>query len=235
MSAHAYEREGREGLEESVGQGARVSIYHLLCAAFSQGIAITQVIDLDVLDVVTVLLVDLDIESTTIGRSSGGRLCRARHDAGRVGLGGKVSFAAWESFFFSLGLRPSYCTNGRDVDMLRGLLLAELGIDTCCSLGRCSCRVPLWPSRLDALSDGTATTSGALTVALGRRARAAVKLATARRVRLGLVEARAFARFVAHVGVVMRWWWRWRWRGLLGVHWRESSASCKSRVGLMVD
>lgn len=94
MSAHVYEREGREGLEESVGQGARVSIYHLLSAAFGQGIAITQVIDLDVLDVVTVLLVDLDIESTTIGRSSGGGLCRARHDAGRVGLGGKVSFAA---------------------------------------------------------------------------------------------------------------------------------------------
>jgi len=85
--------------------------------------------------------------------------------------------------------------------MLRGLLLAELGIDTCCSLGRCSCRVPLWSSsRLDALSDGTATTSGALTVALGRRARAAVKLATAWWFRLGLVEARAFARFVAHVG-----------------------------------
>ena len=195
MSAHAYEREGREGLEESVGQGARVSIYHLLCAAFSQGVAITQVIDLDVLDVVTVLLVYLNIESTTIGRSGGG-LCRARRDAGRVGLGRKVSFAVWESFLL---LSRPYCTNGRDVDMLRGLLLAELGIDTCCSLGRCSCRVPLWSSRLDALSDGTATTSGALTVALGRRARAAVKLATARRFRLGLIEARAFARFVAHV------------------------------------
>ena len=89
MSAHVYEREGREGLEESVGQGARVSIYHLLSAAFSQGIAITQVVDLDVLDVVTVLLVDLDIESTTIGRSGGG-LCRARHDTGRVGLGKSV-------------------------------------------------------------------------------------------------------------------------------------------------
>lgn len=101
MSAHAYEREGREGLEESVGQGARVSIYHLLSAAFSQGVAITQVIDLDVLDVVTVLLVDLDIESTTIGRSSGGGLCRARHDAGRVGLGGKVSFAVWESLLLT--------------------------------------------------------------------------------------------------------------------------------------
>ena len=94
MSAHVYEREGREGLEESVGQGARVSIYHLLSAAFSQGIAITQVIDLDVLDVVTVLLVDLDIESTTIGRSSGGGLCRARHDAGRVGLRGKEKSAS---------------------------------------------------------------------------------------------------------------------------------------------
>jgi hypothetical protein len=69
-----------------VGQGARVSIYHLLCAAFGQGVAITQVIDLNVLDVVTVLLVDLDIESTTIGRSGGG-LCRARDNAGRVGLG----------------------------------------------------------------------------------------------------------------------------------------------------
>ena len=101
MSARVYEREGREGLEESVGQGARVSIYHLLSAAFSQGIAITQVIDLDVLDVVTVLLVDLDIESTTIGRSSGGGLCRARHDAGRVGLGREVSFAVWESLLLT--------------------------------------------------------------------------------------------------------------------------------------
>jgi hypothetical protein len=173
-----------------------VSIYHLLCAAFSQGVAITQVIDLDVLDVVTVLLVDLNIESTTIGRSGGG-LRRARYDTGRVGLGRKVSFAAWESFLL---LSRPYCTNWRDVDMLRGLFLAQLSIDTCCSFGRSSCRVPLWSSRLDALSDGTATTSGALTVALDRRARAAVKLATARWVRLGLVEARAFARFVAHVG-----------------------------------
>ena len=193
-----YEREGREGLEASVGQGARVSIYHLLCAAFSQGVAITQVIDLDVLDVVTVLLVDLNIEGTTIGRSSGGRVGRARHDAGRVGLGEeKVSFAVWESFLL---VSRAYCTNWRDVDMLRGLFLAELSVDTCCSFGRSSCRVPLWSSRLDALCDGAATTSGALTVALRGRARAAVKLATARWVRLGLVEARAFARFVAHVG-----------------------------------
>ena len=62
-----------------------MSIYHLLSAAFGQGVAITQVVDLDVFDVVTVLLVDLNIESTTIGRSGGG-LCRARHDAGRVSL-----------------------------------------------------------------------------------------------------------------------------------------------------
>jgi hypothetical protein len=69
-----------------------VSIYHLLSAAFGQGVAVTQVIDLDVFDVVTVLLVDLYVESTTIGRSGGG-LCRARYDTGRVGLGRKVSFA----------------------------------------------------------------------------------------------------------------------------------------------
>jgi hypothetical protein len=173
-----------------------VSIYHLLSAAFGQGVAITQVVDLDVFDVVTVLLVDLNIESTTIGRSGGG-LCRARYDTRRIGLEGKVSFAVWESFLL---LSRPYCTNWRDVDMLRSLLLAELSIDTCCSFGRSSCRVPLWSSRLDALCDGAATTSGALTVALGRRARAAVKFATARWVRFGLVEAGAFARFVAHVG-----------------------------------
>jgi hypothetical protein len=185
--------EGRQGLEASVGQGARVSIYHLLCAAFSQGVAITQVIDLDVLDVVTVLLVDLDIESTTIAGSVG-RLC----DAGRVGLK-KVS-AVVRCSSILVRSRP-YCTNGRDVDMLRGLLLAKLGIDTCCCLGRCSCRVPLWStSSLDALSDRTATTDGALAVALRRRTRAAVELATSRRVRLSLVEAGAFARFVAHLG-----------------------------------
>lgn len=143
-----------------------MSIYHLLSAAFSQGVAITQVIDLDVFDVVTVLLVDLYVESTTIGRS-GGRLCRARYDTGRVGLGRKVSVVVWESFLL---VSRAYCTNWRDVDMLRGLLLAELSIDTRCSFGRSSCRVPLWSSRLDALRDGTATTSGALTVALGRRA-----------------------------------------------------------------
>jgi hypothetical protein len=110
---------------------------------------------------------------------------------------GKVSNAVLYCFLLLSG---PYCTNWRDVDMLRCLFLAELRIDTSCSFGRRSCRVPLWSSCLDALSDGTATTSGALTVAVGRRARAAVKLATTRWVRLGLVEARAFARFVAHVG-----------------------------------
>lgn len=80
-------RTSREGLERSVGQGARVCIYHLLSAAFSQGVAITQVIDLDVLDVVTVLLVDLDIEGSTI--ASRGRLGTAWSDTGGVGLDGK--------------------------------------------------------------------------------------------------------------------------------------------------
>lgn len=62
----------RLSLEISVGQGARVSIYHLLSVAFGQGVAVTQVIDLDILDIVTVLLVDLDIEGTTVGRRGGG-------------------------------------------------------------------------------------------------------------------------------------------------------------------
>ena len=85
-----------------------MSIYHLLSAAFSQGVAITQVIDLDVFDVVTVLLVDLDIESTTIGRSSGGGLRRARHDAGRVGLRGKEKSASRSGrAYFSLVSRAS--------------------------------------------------------------------------------------------------------------------------------
>jgi hypothetical protein len=37
----------------------KVCIYHLLCAAFCQGVAVTQVIDLDIFDEVTILLVDL--------------------------------------------------------------------------------------------------------------------------------------------------------------------------------
>jgi hypothetical protein len=190
-----YEREDRQGLEASVNQGARVSIYHLLCAAFGQGVAITKVVDLNVLDVVTVLLVDLDIESTTIG-GSGGRLCRVRLDAGRVGLSA-VSIVVSLDFFF--GVFESYCTNGRDVDMLRGLLLAKLRVNACCCLGRCSCRVPLGCSSLDAVSDGAATTDGALTVVLRRGARAAVKLASSQRLRLGLVEAGTFAWFVTHL------------------------------------
>jgi hypothetical protein len=79
-------RTSRGGLERSVGEGARVCIYHLLSAAFGQGIAITQVIDFDVLNVITILLVDLDIEGTTIAGRWG--LGTAGNNAGRVGLDG---------------------------------------------------------------------------------------------------------------------------------------------------
>jgi hypothetical protein len=82
-------RTGKEGLEKSVGQGARVCIYHLLGAAFSQGVAITQVIDLDILDEVTVLLVDIDIEGTTI--AGGGGLSTAGSDTWRVCLRKELS------------------------------------------------------------------------------------------------------------------------------------------------
>jgi hypothetical protein len=81
--------------------------------------------------------------------------------------------------------------------MLRGLLLAQLGIDTSCCLGGRSCGVPLGPRSL--LHDRTATTCRArLAVAMRRRTRAAVEFAPSDG--LFLVEARAFARFVAHVG-----------------------------------
>ena len=63
-----------------------MSIYHLLSAAFGQGVAITQVIDFDVLNVITILLVDLDIEGTTIAGRGG--LGTAGNNAGRVGLDG---------------------------------------------------------------------------------------------------------------------------------------------------
>ena len=53
--------------------GRRVSgrekIYHLLCGAFCQGVAIAQIIDLDVLDVVTVGDVDFAVK---FGRLFGG-------------------------------------------------------------------------------------------------------------------------------------------------------------------
>ena len=82
-------RTSRGGLERSVGESARVCIYHLLSAAFGQGVAITQVIDFDVLNVITILLVDLDIEGTTIAGRGG--LGTAGNNAGRVGLDGELS------------------------------------------------------------------------------------------------------------------------------------------------
>lgn len=124
-------------------RGARVCIYHLLSAAFGQGIAVAQVVDLDVFNVVTILLVDLNVEGTTIGGSRG-RLCRARGDTGRVCLGGfgqrvvpltSLHFTRW-------GRSGPYCTNRRDIDMLRRLLLAQLGVDTRRGFSCRSCRIP---------------------------------------------------------------------------------------------
>lgn len=84
--------------------------------------------------------------------------------------------------------------------MLRCFLLAQLGVDTRRRLSSRSSRVLLRSRSLDTLRDWATTTGGSLAVALGWRSRAAVELAAARRFGLGLVEARAFARFVAHVG-----------------------------------
>lgn len=47
---------GRLGV--SVGNNNKVNIYHLLSAAFGQRVAVAKVVDLDVLDEVSVLLID---------------------------------------------------------------------------------------------------------------------------------------------------------------------------------
>jgi hypothetical protein len=162
-------RTGKEGLEKSVGQGARVCIYHLLGAAFGQGVAITQVIDLDVLDEITVLLVNIDIEGTTIaGR---GRLGPTGSDTRGIGLAKNCQRISSRTVFLPGQERAGpYCTNRRDVDMLRGLFLAQLRINARCCLGGRSCRVPLGTRSLGTLRDRTATTCCALTVAMRRRA-----------------------------------------------------------------
>ena len=44
------------------GLRCKECIYHLLCAAFGQCVAVAQVVDLDILDIVTILRVDLVVE-----------------------------------------------------------------------------------------------------------------------------------------------------------------------------
>lgn len=60
-------------------------IYHLLCAALGQRIAVSQIIYLHVSYVVAVLLVDVGVESAT-GVRLGGRLGCTRTRAGTLSL-----------------------------------------------------------------------------------------------------------------------------------------------------
>lgn len=61
---------GRERLVEY--QWDQVCIYHLLCAAFSQCVAITKVVDLNIFDEVTILLIYFVVQSCAFV-SRGGR------------------------------------------------------------------------------------------------------------------------------------------------------------------
>ena len=72
----------------SVGKSDEVIIYHLLGAALGQGVAVAQVVDLDVLDEVAVLLIDFCVQRAARGWSFGGGFGSAR-------LGGR---ALWYRF-----------------------------------------------------------------------------------------------------------------------------------------
>lgn len=66
---------------------AKVVIYPLLCGSFGQCVAVTQIVDLYVLDVVTVLLIGLAVDC-------GDRVGRRRLDDGGVWHLGSVSSVA---------------------------------------------------------------------------------------------------------------------------------------------
>lgn len=71
-------------------------IYHFLRGAFGQGVAIAEIVDLDVFDVVSILLVDFVIQTSSCGR----RLGTAWSRTGAVSLQWKhqhrVQNAQWD-------------------------------------------------------------------------------------------------------------------------------------------
>lgn len=145
----------------------QVSIYHLLSAAFGQGVAIAQIVDLNVLDEITILLVDLRIER----RSGGG----SRGRFGGAGAGG---------------------ADGRDVYMLRALLLGQLCVD----LGRRRRSSSSWVGLLDVdilIAAAFDALDGGGTALRGVRASIESSFLLSRR-GPGLVESRPLAWFFRH-------------------------------------
>ena len=62
----------------------RGNIYHLLSRAFCQGVAIAQIVDLDILDVVTIGNVDVAVESRRLFVGGRGRGLRGRYGRRRL-------------------------------------------------------------------------------------------------------------------------------------------------------
>lgn len=152
----------------------QVCIYHFLRRALGQRVAVTKVVDLDISDVVAVLLIHLVVQTVA-------RTCRWRLRGApiRRALGG---------------------ADRGNIDVLYALLSLNLCIDLSGGGGGGgggSSWVSLrWALRV--ASDRATAASTVGPVAGCRRARAAVE-ARALGLSLGLVKARALARFVGHV------------------------------------
>lgn len=140
---------------------AAVFIYHFLCRAFGQGVAIPKIVDLDVTNVITVLSVDLIVKRGRAGRGGLGGT-RALGLSRLKSAGVYVRLLVWLAESKAKGRTGSIHRADRGhIDVVDALLGLDLSIDLCSSSCRGSSGVlESRSSRASRVtSDGTATAS----------------------------------------------------------------------------
>jgi hypothetical protein len=163
-----------------------VEIYHFLSRALGERVAVAQIVDLDVANVITILGVNVGVQT------SGSRgLCST---SGRA-FGLRMTSQRWIGIGIGRGLVWAYRTDWGNVYVLDTLASLDLCIDFGGSSGGSSSRISR--GRAVCGRDGTASALTGLRVSVLWRARATVEAGGAR-IRLGLVKTRSFAGFVRH-------------------------------------
>lgn len=179
-------RRGKKWKQLQHQRDATVEIYHFLSRALGEGVAVAQIVDLDVADEITILGVDVGVQASGAGRlvSSTGRT-----------FGLRMTSQHWKRVGVGKGVVSAYRTDWWNVDVLDALASLDLCIDLGGGSSCCSSRISR--GRTVRGRDGTASTLTGLRVSVPGRARATVEAGGAR-IRLGLVETRSFAGFVRH-------------------------------------
>lgn len=102
-------------------------IYHLLCGSFGQCISISEIINFDVFDIVTVGYIHVSIDVASAGSGSFGW--------GRGSSSSRACGLISDQRLALLRHCLTYRSNGGYVDMLNAFLSLDRSIDTSCSCG----------------------------------------------------------------------------------------------------